>query len=114
MLELANSKSVHIHSRSIYKKEQSHAHLQDTNSWSDKEIKRATDIALKVLRAVGTRWVAKRSLKAAISHSIGSPQLVEYCLKTLAWRPIDDMVIAVRCNSHTNTIEYRLVTYTSG
>ena len=39
----------------------------------------------------------------------GSPQLVDYCLKTLGTRPIDGMTVAVRCNSETNTLEYRLV-----
>ncbi|GJN13191.1 hypothetical protein PR202_ga31535 [Eleusine coracana subsp. coracana] len=100
ILELANSKSVHNHSRSIHKKEVAYSHLQE--AWSDEEIKHAIDIALKILCAVGTRWVAKRTLKAAISHSIGSPQLVDYCLKTLGSRSIDDMVIAVRCNSFTD------------
>jgi hypothetical protein len=112
MMELTNSKSVHKqHFGSIHKEEHSYAHLQET--WPDEEIKRATDIGLKVLRAVGTRWVAKRTLKAAISRSIGSPQLVDYCLKTLGSRSIDEMAIAVRCNSETNTIEYRLVAWTS-
>jgi hypothetical protein len=83
VLGLATSKRVHIHYGSMHKKEQSHAHVQDT--WDEEEIKRATDIALKVLRAVDrTRWVAMRTLKAAISHPVGSPQLVDYCLKTLA------------------------------
>ncbi|TVU25939.1 hypothetical protein EJB05_28460, partial [Eragrostis curvula] len=108
VLELANSKSVHNHFGSVHKKEHSYAHvLQET--WSDDEIKRAMDTALKVLRAVGTtRWVALRTLKAAISRSIGSPLLVDYCLKTLGSRSTDGVVIAVRCNSETNTIEYRL------
>ncbi|KAK3133512.1 hypothetical protein QOZ80_6AG0537470 [Eleusine coracana subsp. coracana] len=106
ILELASSKSVHNHSRSIHKKEVAYSHLQE--AWSDEEIKHVIDIALKVLCAVGTRWVAKRTLKAAISHSIGSPQLVDYCLKTLGSRSIDDMAIAVRCNSEKNSIEYRL------
>lgn len=54
-----------------------------------------------------------RTLKAAISHPIGSPQLVDYCLKTLAARTIDGMTVAVRCNSETKTLEYRLTDETN-
>jgi hypothetical protein len=50
-----------------------------------------------------------RTLKAAMYHPIGSPQLVDYCLKTLEAKTIDGMTVAVRCNSETNTLEYRLV-----
>ena len=89
-------------------KEHSHTHVQET--WPDEEIKHATEIAIKVLRAVEkTRWVAMRTLKAAMYHPIGSPQLVDYCLKTLGTRTTDGMTVAVRCNSETNTLEYRLV-----
>ncbi|XP_062182816.1 PHD finger protein At1g33420-like [Phragmites australis] len=111
VLGLASSKSMHIQVGTMHKKEQSYAHLPET--WPDEEIKRAMDIALKVLRAVDrTRWVAMRTLKAAISHPVGSQQLVDYCLKTLGTRKIDGMVVGVRCNNETNTIEYRLTNET--
>ncbi|AQK49253.1 PHD finger protein [Zea mays] len=107
VLGLATSKSSNMHYGSMHK-EHSHTHVQDT--WPDEEIKRATEIAIKVLRAVEkTRWVTMRILKAAMYHSIGSPQLVDYCLKTLGTRTIDGMMVAVRCNSDTNTLEYRLM-----
>lgn len=106
VLGLATSKSMNMHYGSMHK-EHSHTHVQET--WSDEEMKRATEIAIKVLRAVEkTRWVAMRTLKAAMCHPIGSPQLVDYCLKTLGTRKIDGMSVAVRCNSETNTLEYRL------
>jgi hypothetical protein len=107
VLGLATSKSMNMHYGSMHK-EHSHTHVQDT--WPDEEIKRATEIAIKVLHAVEkTRWVAMRTLKAAMCHPIGSPQLVDYCLKTLGTRKIDGMSVAVRCNSETNTLEYRLM-----
>jgi hypothetical protein len=108
VLGLATSNKMHIHYGSMHKTEQPRTHVQDT--WGDEEIQRATDIALKVLRAVDrTRWVSMRTLKAAISHRIGSPQLVDYCLKTLGVRTVDGMTVAVRCNDETNTLEYRWV-----
>ncbi|CAO2141315.1 unnamed protein product [Urochloa humidicola] len=112
VLGLAASKKMHIQYGSMHKKEQSQTHVQDT--WGDDEIRRATDIALKVLQAVDrTRWVAMRTLKAAISHPVGSPQLVDYCLRTLAARTVDGMTVAVRCNGETKTLEYRLMDETA-
>ncbi|CAN6380998.1 unnamed protein product [Urochloa humidicola] len=107
VLGLATSKKMHIHYGLMHKQEQSRTHVQDT--WGDEEIKRATEIALKVLQAVDkTRWVTMRTLKAAISHPVGSPQLVDYCLRTLAATTVDGMTVAVRCNGETKALEYRL------
>lgn len=114
MLGLASSRSVNKHPVSMHKKELAYdAHLHE-GKWAQEEIKRARDIALKVLRAAD-RWVAMRTLKAATAYPIGSPQLVDYCVKTIGGTRTDDwMVVAVRCNSETNTIEYRLVVQISG
>ncbi|KAL6868327.1 hypothetical protein ACP4OV_015172 [Aristida adscensionis] len=113
VLGLASSNSSPICSgSSLRRKERSYAFVQQT--WPDEEIKKATDIALKVLHAVDrTRWVSMRTLKAAISHSVGSPQLVDYCLKTLGKRTTDGMAVAVRSNSEKNTLEYRLADETT-
>lgn len=110
VLGLAASKSVHTHLVTMHKRELAYdANLKEEN-WADEKIKRAIDVALKILRAAD-RWVPMRTLKAATAHPIGSPQLVDYCLKTIGGtRTYDGMVVVVRCNSETNTIEYRLVT----
>jgi hypothetical protein len=100
--------------KSVHKKEIEYDINSIEGNWTDKEIKRAVDVALKVLRAADS-WVAMRSLKAATAHPIGSPQLVDYCLKTIGGtRTYDGMVVVARCNSETNTIEYRLVTLICG
>uniref|UniRef100_A0A8I6WZ14 Zinc finger PHD-type domain-containing protein n=2 Tax=Hordeum vulgare subsp. vulgare TaxID=112509 RepID=A0A8I6WZ14_HORVV len=108
VLGLAASKNVHTHPVTMHKRELAHdADLKDGN-WADEKIKQAMDVALKVLRAAD-RWVAVRTLKAATAHPIGSPQLVDYCIKTIVGtRTYDGMIVVVRCNSETNTIEYRL------
>ncbi|XP_037429476.1 PHD finger protein At1g33420-like [Triticum dicoccoides] len=108
VLGLAAGKSVHTHLVTMHKRELAYdANFKEEN-WADEKIKQAMDVALKVLRAAD-RWVAMRTLKAATAHPIGSPQLVDYCLKTIGGtRTYDGMVVVVRCNSETNTIEYRL------
>ncbi|KAM0861455.1 hypothetical protein ACQ4PT_045883 [Festuca glaucescens] len=112
VLGLAANKSVHNHLVTMHKKEIVYdVNLREGN-WTDEEIKRAVDVALKVLRAAD-RWVAMRSLKAATAHPIGSPELVDYCLKTISGtRTFDGMVVVVHCNSETNTMEYRLTNET--
>ena len=108
-LYILGQKSLHSHLVRIDKKEIAYDVNLEEGNWTDEEIKRAVDVALKVLRAAD-RWVAMRSLKAATAHPIGSPQLVDYCMKTIGGtRTYDAMVVVVRCNSETNTIEYRLV-----
>lgn len=109
ILGLAASKSVHNHLLAMHKKEPEY----DTNSkegrWTDDESKRATDVALKFLRAAD-RWVAMRTLRAATAHTIGSPQLVDYCIKTIGGaRTNDGLVVVAQCNSETNSVEYRLM-----
>uniref|UniRef100_A0A453HGF5 PTC1-like winged helix-turn-helix domain-containing protein n=1 Tax=Aegilops tauschii subsp. strangulata TaxID=200361 RepID=A0A453HGF5_AEGTS len=110
VLGLAAGKSVHTHLVTMHKRELAYdANFKEEN-WADEKIKQAMDVVLKVLRAAD-RWVAMRTLKAATAHPIGSPQLVDYCLKTIGGtRTYDGMVVVVRCNSETNTIEYRFVT----
>uniref|UniRef100_A0A453HHC4 PTC1-like winged helix-turn-helix domain-containing protein n=1 Tax=Aegilops tauschii subsp. strangulata TaxID=200361 RepID=A0A453HHC4_AEGTS len=107
VLGLAAGKSVHTHLVTMHKRELAYdANFKEEN-WADEKIKQAMDVVLKVLRAAD-RWVAMRTLKAATAHPIGSPQLVDYCLKTIGGtRTYDGMVVVVRCNSETNTIEYR-------
>ncbi|KAJ1275239.1 hypothetical protein BS78_05G121300 [Paspalum vaginatum] len=108
VLGLSTRKDVNTHCGLMPEKEHSHTHVQDT--WTDDEIKRARSIALKVLLAVDrTRWVPLRTLKAAISRPVGSPQLVDYCLRTIGNITIDGMTVAVRCNSESKTLEYRLM-----
>uniref|UniRef100_J3N717 PHD-type domain-containing protein n=2 Tax=Oryza brachyantha TaxID=4533 RepID=J3N717_ORYBR len=121
MMGLATSNSVQHHTHPVHKKKQADAvHCQEMacaahyqeEKWPEEELQRTTDVALKILRAAG-RWVATRTLKAVTSHPIGSPQLVDYCIKTLGGtRTNDGMVVAVRCNSEMNTLEYRLTAET--
>ncbi|EAZ17917.1 hypothetical protein OsJ_33464 [Oryza sativa Japonica Group] len=104
IMELATGKSVH--------KEKMAYDANYQEEFPEEELQRATNIALKILRAAD-RWVATRTLKAVTSHPIGSPQLVDYCIKTLGGTRTDDgMVVAIRCNSEMNTVEYRLTTET--
>ncbi|KAF0897215.1 hypothetical protein E2562_034525 [Oryza meyeriana var. granulata] len=110
IMGLATSNSVQHRVQPTHKKKVAYdAHYQE-EKWPEEELQRATDIALKILRAAD-RWVATRTLKAVTSHPIGSPQLVDYCIKTLGGTRTDGMVVAVRCNSEMNTVEYRLVAH---
>uniref|UniRef100_A0A0D9XQL4 PHD-type domain-containing protein n=1 Tax=Leersia perrieri TaxID=77586 RepID=A0A0D9XQL4_9ORYZ len=112
IMELATSNSAQNRIQPKHKKQQSYdAHYQE-EKWHEEELQRATDIALKILRAAD-QWVATRTLKAVTSHRIGSPQLVDYCIKTLGGLITNDgMVVAVRCNSEMSTVEYRLTAET--
>jgi len=79
--------------------------------WTKADVERAEDALIKVLRAIhGSQWVTWRSLRGATCRAVESPELLDYCLKTLVGRITDDgAVVAVRCNPDTSCIEYRLV-----
>ncbi|XP_072955688.1 PHD finger protein At1g33420-like isoform X2 [Typha angustifolia] len=78
--------------------------------WPDDDVRRAEDIMIKVLRAADvSRWVSLRDLRGAASWSVGSPELLDHCLKSLGGRSTDDgLVVSVRCNAETSTLEFRL------
>lgn len=77
--------------------------------WTEQDIARAEDAVVKILRAIKElQWVTWRALRRATFRSVGSPELLDYCLKRLdGRRAADGSVIAVRCNSETNSVEYR-------
>ncbi|KAG0500950.1 hypothetical protein HPP92_001022 [Vanilla planifolia] len=80
------------------------------SAWSKQEVERAEEVMLKVLRAVGgSHWVTWRALRGSAIGSVGSPELLDYCLKGLGGKLTDDrMVVQSRCNADTNAIEFRL------
>ncbi|KAK8947449.1 PHD finger protein [Platanthera zijinensis] len=86
------------------------ASLGALSSWSKTDIEMAEAVMVKVLRAVGkSRWVTWRALKGASSGSIGSPELLDWCLKGLSGKLTDDrLVVQSQFNDQTNTIEFRL------
>ncbi|KAJ3678030.1 hypothetical protein LUZ60_001833 [Juncus effusus] len=65
---------------------------------------------VKVLRAVGGgKWVGWRALRGATSKAAKSGEVLDQSLKELGGRTTEDgFVVAARCNSQTNTLEYRL------
>lgn len=89
---------------------------KDTSSmilcaWTKEDTELAECAMVKVLRAVGvSRWVARRALRGATSKAVEPLELLDYCLNGLAGKTTDDgLVVAIRCNDKTSTVEYRLV-----
>ncbi|KAJ4751734.1 PHD finger protein [Rhynchospora pubera] len=77
--------------------------------WSDDELRNSFDRMLQVLHAVSEeKWVSWKILKGATSRSIGSPKLVDYCLKHLAGKRKDGKTVVARPNEESHFIEYRL------
>ncbi|MQL83399.1 hypothetical protein Taro_015899 [Colocasia esculenta] len=85
-------------------------------AWTKEDVEQVECAMVKVLRAVaGSSWVSWRALRGATCSVASSPVLLDYCLKGLGGKVMDDgMVIAVRCNAETNSIEYRLEAFTDG
>ncbi|KAM0862899.1 hypothetical protein ACQ4PT_044978 [Festuca glaucescens] len=83
--------------------------------WNKEDVDRAEAAMLKILRAVETgRWVSWRALRGAASKAVDSQELLDYSLRGLRGKLMDDgHFIAVRCNAETSAIEYRLETYSN-
>lgn len=79
--------------------------------WTKADVEKADDAMIKVLRASHvSRWVSWRALRGATCRTVGSPELLDYCLKGLGGKITGDgMVVAVQCNLETSCIEYRSV-----
>lgn len=79
-------------------------------TWSQEDINRAENAIIKILQAVKeSKWVTWRALRGATFSSIGSLELLDYCLRKLAGRAVaDGLVVAVKCNAESNSVEYRL------
>ncbi|KAJ3703900.1 hypothetical protein LUZ61_007605 [Rhynchospora tenuis] len=78
-------------------------------TWSAEDVMSSFDKILKVLNAAAQQWVSWQNLKGATSRSVGSMELLSYCLKHLNGKTNDDgRVVAVRRNKETGSIEYRL------
>lgn len=78
--------------------------------WPRRDVERATESMLRVLRAVsGSNWVSRRSLKGAVYKSSG-PELLDHCLQELGGKMASNgTVVNARLNLETNAFEYRLV-----
>ncbi|BAC07324.1 putative male sterility 1 protein [Oryza sativa Japonica Group] len=78
--------------------------------WTKEDIDRAETAMLKVLRVVQPgQWVSWRALRGAASKAVDSQELLDYSLRGLGGKLMDDgHFIAVRCNAETSAIEYRL------
>uniref|UniRef100_A0A0D9V8I4 Zinc finger PHD-type domain-containing protein n=1 Tax=Leersia perrieri TaxID=77586 RepID=A0A0D9V8I4_9ORYZ len=81
--------------------------------WRKEDIDRAEAAMLKVLRVVKAgQWVSWRALRGAASKAVDSQELLDYSLRGLRGKLMDDgHFIAVRCNAETSAIEYRLEDY---
>ncbi|XP_064942562.1 PHD finger protein At1g33420-like isoform X1 [Musa acuminata AAA Group] len=79
-------------------------------TWRQEDINRAENAIIKILQAVKeSKWVTWRALRGATFSSIGSLELLDYCLRKLAGRAVaDGLVVAVKCNAESNSVEYRL------
>lgn len=77
--------------------------------WTKEDIDRSEAAMLKILRTVQPgRWVSWRALRGAASKAVNSQELLDYSLRGLPGKLIDDgHFIAVRCNAETSAIEYR-------
>jgi hypothetical protein len=77
--------------------------------WNKEDIDRAEAAMLKILRAVQSgRWVSWRALRGAASKAVDSQELLDYSLRGLRGKLMDDgHFVAVRCNAETSAIEYR-------
>ncbi|XP_020244987.1 PHD finger protein At1g33420-like [Asparagus officinalis] len=91
-------------------KVQSEAHQGVLCAWTKSDVERAEDVLIKVLQSIsGYQWISWRALRGATCRAVGSPELLDYCLKGLGGRIINGtLVVAVRCNPETCCIEYRL------
>ncbi|XP_039121277.1 PHD finger protein At1g33420-like [Dioscorea cayenensis subsp. rotundata] len=80
------------------------------SAWTRDDITHAEEAMIKVLQAVnGSKWVTWRALKGSTFRSLGSPELLDYCLKGLAGKFTEDgRFVAMQCNAEANTIEFRL------
>jgi hypothetical protein len=78
-------------------------------AWTKDDFDRAEAAMLKVLRAVQTgQWVSWRALRGAASKAVDSQELLDYSLRELGGKLLDDgHFVAVRCNAETSAIEYR-------
>ncbi|KAJ8765351.1 hypothetical protein K2173_012048 [Erythroxylum novogranatense] len=77
--------------------------------WSRSDIDRVEEAMLRVLRAVsGSNWVSWRTLRGAVCK-VGTPELLDYCLKEIGGkRATDGMIVVARCNHDSGALEYRL------
>ncbi|XP_026446219.1 PHD finger protein At1g33420-like [Papaver somniferum] len=83
---------------------------RNSSSWTKEDSEHVEQAMIKVLRAVGgDRWVSWRSLKGAL-HRIASSELLDYCLKDLGGKLVQEGMVYSRCNPDTDALEYRLNT----
>ncbi|KAJ4795310.1 PHD finger protein [Rhynchospora pubera] len=84
--------------------------LVEPCTWSAEDIRSSFDKILKVLRAANAQqWVSWQNLKGATSRSVGSIELLKYCLKHLNGKTTEDgKVVAMRRNKETGSVEYSL------
>ncbi|RZR78723.1 hypothetical protein BHM03_00004157 [Ensete ventricosum] len=70
-------------------------------TWRQEDINRAENAIIKIRQAVKeSKWVTWRALRGATFSSIGSLELLDYCLRKLAGRAVaDGLVVAVKCNA---------------
>jgi hypothetical protein len=78
-------------------------------TWTKEDFDRAEAAMLKVLRVVQSgQWVSWRALRGAASKAAESQELLDYSLRELGGKQLDDgHFVAVRCNAETSAIEYR-------
>jgi len=77
--------------------------------WTNEDIDRAEAAMLKILKAVQAgQWVSWRALRGAASKAVDSQELLDYSLRGLRGKLMDDgHFIDVRCNAEMSAIEYR-------
>ncbi|RZC88140.1 hypothetical protein C5167_015944 [Papaver somniferum] len=83
---------------------------RNSSSWTKEDSEHVEQAMIKVLRAVGRdRWVSWRSLKGAL-YRIASSELLDYCLKDLGGKLVQEGMVYSRCNPDTDALEYRFNT----
>lgn len=80
-----------------------------SNPWTSTDVERVQEAMVKVLLAVsGSKWVSRRALRGAV-YRLGTPKLLDYCLKELAGKTVSDgLVVVARINPSSVATEYRL------
>jgi hypothetical protein len=80
-------------------------------AWTRNDVEDVQQALIKVLLVSGAcneaKWVTRQTLKGAVSR-LGSPELIDYCLKHLQGKiAANGLVVCSRCNPTSSAIEFR-------
>jgi hypothetical protein len=80
-------------------------------AWTRNDVENVQQALIKVLLVSGAcneaKWVTRQTLKGAVSR-LGSPELIDYCLKHLQGKiAANGLIVCSRCNPTSSAIEFR-------